>query len=193
MAKKPQEAITITVSQAHKSINMCKSNAWALMNDAIFLCANDRLQYVPILMQFAFEEIGKAKIIYDKIKSASQANTITLTKSDHLYDHEFKLKVFLQLLEEAHENEIKAGVVFSNYHEENKQASKESKPFLRNSKSAIRELIEQGHRLRLDSSFVDFDIQTGEPKIGHNLDKITLKSIAEAYQSVKELFVYPPI
>ncbi len=162
------------------------------MNDAIFLCANDRLQYVPILMQFAFEEIGKAKIIYDKIRSVSQANTITLTKSDHLYDHEFKLKVFLQLLEEMHD-EIKTGVVFSNYPEGNKQASKESEPFLRNSKSAIRELIEQGHRLRLDSSFVDFDVQTGEPKIGHNLDKMTLKSMAEAYQSVKELFVYPPI
>ncbi len=163
------------------------------MNDAIFLCANDRLQYVPVLMQLAFEEIGKAKIIYDKIKSVSQANTITLTKSDHLYDHEFKLKVFLQLLEETHEDEIKTGVVFSNYPEENKQASKESEPCLRNLKSSIKELIEQGHRLRLDSSFVDFDVQTGEPKIGHNLDKRTLKSMAEAYQSVKELFVYPPI
>ena len=193
VTKKKHERVTITMDQAYKSINMCKSNALALMNEAMFLWANDRILSIPILFQFAFEEIGKAKMIFDILDNNKKSKTIKVNIKN-LSNHKRKHNAFIQLLKQAQKGELRKGVLFSNNPRENAEANKKyGRPMLKESATKLLELIEQSHKLRLESSFVDFDTQTGDPKYGHGLDKLTLKSMSDAYRSVMNLFTFPAL
>ena len=91
--KKP---IQITCEQAKKAIELCFENAKSFLNDADILIKNNVPNHISIPIEFALEEVGKAKIIFDKLDSD---NSIIIDDKDGFYDHVTKLKKCTELFE----------------------------------------------------------------------------------------------
>ena len=75
--KKPYQ---LTREQAEKSITMCLDNAWSYLDDADMYISNNRTGHLAIPIEFAMEEIGKGKIIYDKIEKNNSKFSCQITK-----------------------------------------------------------------------------------------------------------------
>ncbi len=74
----------LTQEQANKAIKMCLENARSYLNDADMYISNNKTHHLAIPIEFAMEEIGKAKIIFDKIGNNSK---IPLSYTDGFYWH----------------------------------------------------------------------------------------------------------
>ncbi len=165
--------IVLCPEQAVKAISLCKENAISYMDDAMHLWLKDRLTHIPIFIEFAMEEIGKAKIILSKLGTVTRTNTITITASDGVYSHERKLKAFADMLALSREEWLRVGIHLDD--QLSITLDKNARALLENDARQAIEQARKGHQIRVESAFVDFDPKTNEPKIGHNLDKDALK------------------
>ena len=176
----------LTKQQAEKSIELCLESARSFLQDAEISIENNKKDHLAIPIELALEEIGKAKIIYDKI--SSEDSKIDLSYKDGIYDHTTKLKLAIPLLDlPDDDDEIIESIMFGDdlsYHLLDPSvhiANKKKADELKNSAT-------EGHVLRLASSFVDFDSKTNEPKIeksSKNLTKLipSLEMIINEYPS----------
>ena len=174
MGKKYQ--YQLTKEQAEKAIKMCLDNARSYLDDADMYVSNNRLDHLAIPIEFAMEEIGKAKIIYDKMEN-NNSKILLSDKEDGIYSHETKMKKCVSLIELDVSDEIAETMA-----EELLLGDGDGFDYLLTPStisSKIKQEIElkntgkQGHKTRLVSSFVDFDCVTNEPKIEKSSGDLT--------------------
>ena len=157
-----------TKEQAEKAIQMCLQNARSFLDDADMYISKNRRDHLAIPIEFAMEEIGKAKIIYDKLLKDN--SKILLSDKDGIYSHETKMKKTVSLIELDFDDEIGEAMA------ENLLLFGDSfgfEPFFNQStisnkikkETELKNTGNQSHKIRLTSSFVDFDPATNEPKI----------------------------
>jgi len=103
MSDKTQHQLTL--EQAEKSITMYLDNALSYLDDADMYLSNNRTEHLAIPIEFAMEEIGKAKIIYDKIEK-NNSKILLSNKKDGIYDHPTKMKKAVSLIELNFDDEI---------------------------------------------------------------------------------------
>ena len=75
----------LTQEQAKKAIDMCLENAESYLHDADMYVSNNKTDHLATPIVFAMEEIGKAKIIYDKKENSGSKSS--LSNKDGIYDH----------------------------------------------------------------------------------------------------------
>jgi len=168
--------IQLTPEQAEKAINMCLENAESYLNDADMYISNNKTDHLAIPIVFAMEEIGKAKIIYDKI--TTNDSKISLSSKDGIYNHEVKMKKAISLIEldsgEVMGEALMMGDDVDYFHDEFTLSFNIKK------ENELKDIGKQGHNIRLASSYVDFDSVTSEPKIE--------KSSGDLTELIKNLF-----
>jgi len=166
----------LTKEQAKKAIEMCLENAESYLNDADMYISNNKTDHLATPIVFAMEEIGKAKIIYDKLENSS--SKIALSNKDGIYDHKIKTEKDSSLIELDVGEKIAKSLLLGdvdgylvdpltisvNIREENE----------------LKNTGKKGHDIRLTSSYVDFDSVTSEPKIE--------KSSGDLSKLIKNLF-----
>jgi AbiV family abortive infection protein len=69
---------------------MCLDNARSYLDDADMYISNNKTDHLAIPIEFAMEEIGKAKIIFDKIEK--NHSKILLSSKDGIYRFNGKWK-----------------------------------------------------------------------------------------------------
>ena len=177
MANKNQ--YELTQEQAERDIKMCLDNAWSYLDDADMYESNKRIDHVAIPIEFAMEEIGKTKIIYDK--TLQNNSKISLSYKDGIYSHETKMEKAVSLIELDISDEIGEAMMMGDvvlglqesypyFLDEEKVAEKQ-----RHEKE-LKNIENRGHGIRLRSSFVDFDKITNEPKIEKSTGDLTNSS-----------------
>ena len=175
----------LTQEQAEKAIKMCLDNAWSYLDDADMFISKNKIDHLAIPIEFAIEEIGKAKIIYDKM--SNDGSKILLSYKDGIYDHETKTKKAISLIEldvgEKMANALVLGDDPFDY-----LLDPLTITFNIKKENELKNTGKQGHSIRLASSYVDFDSITNEPKIeksSGDLTKLleTLSQIIHGYPS----------
>ena len=102
MANKTQ--FQLTPELANKAIKMCLENAESYLNDVDMYISNNKTDHLAIPIAFAMEEIGKAKIIYDKLEENN--SKIQLSYKDGIYWHDTKIKKAISLIDLDIDEEI---------------------------------------------------------------------------------------
>ena len=185
--KKPYQ---LTRKQAEKYITMCLDNAWSYLDDADMYISNNRTGHLAIPIEFAMEEIGKGKIIYDKI-GKNNSKILLSNKEDGIYSHLTKLKKAISLIELDIDDEMGESMAESLLLGDNSIDVSFNHSRILDTITKERELKDtgkQGHKIRLSSSFVDFDTITNEPKIEESTIDLTklltaLREIITGYPS----------
>jgi len=166
-----------TQEQAKKAITMCLDNAWSYLDDADMYISNNKTKHLAIPIVFAMEEIGKAKIIYDKIEK-NNSNILLSNDEDGIYDHSTKMKKAVSLIELNFDDEIGEAIMtdqlifggsfgFESFIDQSKISDKIKQ------EKELKDIGKQGHKIRLASSFVGFDAITNEPKIEKSTGDLT--------------------
>ena len=179
----------LTQEQAKKSIIMCLDNAWSYLDDADMYISNARIKHLAIPIEFAMEEIGKAKIIYDKMEK-NDSKILLSNDEDGIYDHPTKMKKTVSLIELNFDDEIGEAMMtdqlifggsleFESFIDQSKILDKIKQ------EKELKDIGKQGHKIRLASSFVDFDATTSEPKIEKSTGDLT-KLIQALHQIITE-------
>ena len=166
----------LTPEQAKKAIDMCLENAESYLNDADMYVSNNKTDHLAIPIVFAMEEIGKAKIIYDKIENNN--SKISLSYKDGIYSHEAKTEKTNSLIElDVGEKIAKALLLgdIDGYLVDPLTISENIRK-----ENELKDTGKKGHGIRLTSSYVDFDPVTSEPKIE--------KSSGDLSKLIKNLF-----
>ena len=175
----------LTQEQAKKAIKMCLENARSYLNDADMYISNNKTDHLAIPIEFAMEEIGKAKIIFDKI--VKNSSKIPLSYKDGIYWHETKTKKAISLIDldvsEKMANALVLGDDVFDYLLDPLTISVNITQEIE-----LKNTGKQGHDIRLASSYVDFDSVTNEPKIEKSSGDLTklvkrLSQIIEEYPS----------
>lgn len=152
----------LTHEQAEKAIEMCLDNARSYLDDADMYISKNKTDHLAIPIEFAMEEIGKAKIIYDKM--SNNDSKILLSYKDGIYGHETKTKKAISLIELDVSEKMADALVLGDepidYLFDPLTIS-----FNIQQENELKNTGKQGHSIRLASSYVDFDSVTGEPKI----------------------------
>lgn len=171
----------LTNEQAEKAIKMCLDNAWSYLGDADIFISKNKTEHLAIPIEFAIEEIGKAKIIFDKLEKNNSIN-LSSDEKDGIYTHETKMKKGVSLIELDIDEKMVNGFVLGDHPidylldplviEYNVRQEKE-----------LQDIGNQGHKIRLVSSFVDFDPVTNDPKIEKSTGDLT-KLIKALYQII---------
>lgn len=167
----------LTEEQAKEAIKMCLDNARSYLDDVDMYISNNKTDHLAISIAFAMEEIGKAKIIFNKTKGSSE---ITLSYIDGIYSHETKMKQAISMINLDMDEKMAESLMLGDDPFDylldplviSRIISKERE--LKNSGK-------QGHKIRLTSSFVDFDPATNEPKIERDSRDLTglIKRLSE--------------
>jgi AbiV family abortive infection protein len=155
--------ITLSSKDAKEAIHLCLSNAETFLDDAELLIAQKRVSNVVVPIQIALEEIGKSRIILDKIMDQDDMVDdvkIELSTQDGIFNHKAKLQAALSLVslpfEESSDLDerfnAKSCPQIGNYVWELKMAEEKE----------LRQRAKQGHYSRLDSCYVDFDNSSGK-------------------------------
>lgn len=152
----------LTPEQAKASIELCLENAESYLNDADMYISNNKTNHLATPIVFAMEEIGKAKIIYDKLEKNN--SKISLSYKDGIYSHETKTEKTISLIEldvgEKMANALVLGDDLFDYLLDPLTIS-----FNIQKEKELKNTGKQGHVIRLASSYVDFDPVTNNPKI----------------------------
>ena len=167
----------LTKEQAEKAIKMCLENAESYLNDADMYISNNKTNHLATPIVSAIEEIGKAKIIYDK--KIENHSKILLSYKDGIYSHKIKIEKTISLIEldvdEQMVNALILGDDMLDYLLDPVTIS-----FNITKENELKNMGKQGHGIRLASSYVDFDSVTSEPKIE--------KSSGDLTKIIKNLF-----
>jgi len=167
----------LTQKQAEKAITMCLDNAWSYLEDADMYVSNKRTEHLVIPIEFAMEEIGKAKIIYDKMEK-NNSKILLSNDEDGIYDHLIKLEKTMLLIELDIDDEIGEAMALSDlvmgiqqWYESFLDQSKISDKIKQ--EKELKNMGKQGYKIRLASSFVYFDTITNEPKLEKSSEDLT--------------------
>ena len=167
----------LTKKQAEKAIKMCLDNAWSYLDDADMYISNNKTDHLAIPIEFAMEEIGKAKIIYDKIEK-NNSKILLSNNEDGIYDHPTKMKKAVSLIELDFDDEIgdamgESLLLFGDISgfDYSLAPSKIFDKVIQ--EKELKDVGKQGHKIRLASSFVGFDPATNEPKIEKSTGDLT--------------------
>ena len=152
-----------TQEQAEKAIEMCLENARSFLDDADMYISSSRKDHLAIPIEFAMEEIGKAKIIYDKI--IKNSSKILLSDKDGFYSHPIKSQKAISLIELDVSEKMANALVFGDDDELDYLLDPLTISVNIAQENELKNIGKQGHNIRLTSSFVDFDPITNEPKI----------------------------
>ena len=176
----------LTQEQAEKAIEMCLENAESYLNDADMYISNNKTDHLAIPIVFAIEEIGKAKIIYDKIENSS--SKISLSPKDGIYDHKTKTEKANSLIELDVGEKIAKSLLLGDV-EGHLVDSSTITSYIRK-EDELKNTVKKGHGIRLASSYVDFDPITNEPKIEKSLGDLTelIKNLFEIIHSYPSSF-----
>lgn len=174
MAKKEFQ---LTPEQAEKAIKMCLENAESYLDDADMFVSKNKTDHLAIPIVFAMEEIGKAKIIYDKIENSS--SEILLSDKDGIYDHKIKTENVNSLIELDVGEKIAESLLLGDV-EGYLVDSSTITSYIRK-ENELKNTGKQGHGIRLASSYVDFDSVTNDPKIEKSSGDLTelMKNLIE--------------
>ncbi|MDH3516276.1 MAG: AbiV family abortive infection protein [Nitrosopumilus sp.] len=157
----------MTREQAEKAITMCLDNAWSYLNDADMYVSNNRTDHLAIPIEFAMEEIGKAKIIYDKIEQSN--SKILLSSKDGIYSHLTKMEKAVSLIEldgsDELADEMAEDLLLGGYSGFDYSLDLSTISNIIKKEIELKNTGKQGHDIRLASSYIDFDPITNEPKI----------------------------
>ncbi len=171
----------LTQEQANKAIKMCLENARSYLNDADMYISNNKTNHLAIPIQFAMEEIGKAKIIFDKIGNNSK---IPLSYKDGIYSHETKVKKVIPLIELDIGEKMAEGLLLGD-DEFDYLLDPLTISSIATQENELKNTGKQGHKVRLASSYVDFDSVTNDPKIEKSSGDLT-KLIKRLFQIITE-------
>ena len=163
--------IIITKKQANIAFGLCIDNITSFIQDIEIMLKESKFDHIIIPIQFAMEELGKAKILVDKINN-SLSDKITLTKNDGWLDHEKKVEIASELIDlPRYQKELIDSLmrcspmdIFSGF-----PPGFLADAVVYGELEELQDKAKQGHSLRLESSFVGFDKNTGEPMIGKGL------------------------
>lgn len=164
-----------TQEQAEKPIQMCLDNARSYLDDADMYISNNKTEHLAIPIVFAMEEIGKAKIIFDKITRDS--SKILLSYKDGIYSHKTKAQKVISLIdldvrgdiaEETAEGLLLGDDGGFDYLLDPLTISDKIKQEIE-----LKNTGKQGHDIRIVNSYVDFDSNTNEPKIERSSGDLT--------------------
>jgi len=157
----------LTLEQAEKAIKMCLDNAWSYLEDADMYISNNRTDHLAIPIEFAMEEIGKAKIIFDRMSKYNPK--VILSYRSGIYNHETEMQKAILLIQSDIGDEMAEAMAkgllwgdfggFDHFNDPSKISDKIKEEM------ELKNTGKQGHVIRLASSFVDFDPVTNEPKI----------------------------
>lgn len=161
--------INLTKKQANLAIGLCIDNSTSFIDDANILFEKNKLNHIIIPIEFAIEELGKAKIILDKIKT-TDSDTITLDKQDGWLNHRSKVDVALELIDIPVGYKQLLGLVFGDGPEDY-LLDPLAMAAIEDEVKTLKEKTKKGHDLRLESSFVDFDNETFDPKLSRGMTK----------------------
>jgi len=156
----------LTITQANVGLDYCINNINSFIEDVEILLEKNKLDHIIIPIQFAMEELGKAKILLDKIKSCS-SDKITISTEDGWLDHKKKVEIASHYIDIPN---YQKEFIFDN--------SPEfffpdflAEEIINGEVDELKDKAKRGHSIRLESSFVYFDKETGEPKLGRGLPK----------------------
>ena len=161
--------IIITKKQANEAFGLWKDNIHSFILDIEILLKESKLDHIIIPIQFAMEEIGKAKILANKINESS-SDKITLTKYDGWLNHEKKVEIASELIDLPRYQESLL-TSLTGYDLVGFPPSFLMDVIRDDEVDELRNKAKQGHSLRLESSFVGFNQETGDPIIGKGLPK----------------------
>jgi len=171
----------LTHEQANRAIKMCLDNAWSYLKDADMYISNNKTEHLAIPIEFALEEIGKAKIIFDKIDNNSK---ILLSYKDGIYDHIIKIKRAVSLIELDAGEKIAESLALG-FDEFDYLFVPSAISVIVEKEIKLKNTGKKGHEIRLASSFVDFDSATNEPKIEKSSGELD-KLIRSLYKIIRE-------
>ena len=165
--------ITITKKQANEAFGLCIDNINSFISDIEILLKENKFDHIIIPIQFAMEELGKAKIFVDKINNSS-SDKITLTKNDGWLDHEKKVEIASELIDLPEYQKQLLDTIIGHYPMD--LFSGFPPGFLADAVEygeleELQDKAKQGHSLRLESSFVGFNRETGDPTLGKSLSR----------------------
>ncbi len=161
--------IIITKKQANEAFGLCIDNINSFIQDVEIMLKENKFDHIIIPIQFAMEELGKAKILVDKINNSS-SDKITLTKNDGWLDHEKKVEIASELIDlPRYQKELIESLI--GYDPIDFTPDFLTDVIVDSEVEVLKDKAKQGHLLRLESSFVGFNQETGDPIIGKRLPK----------------------
>jgi len=169
--------ITITKKQANIAFGLCKDNINSFISDIEILLKENKFDHIIIPIQFAMEELGKAKILVDKINNSS-SEKITLTKNDGWLDHGKKVEIASELIDlPRYQKGLLSSLI--GYDLMGFPPDFLLDVIRDDEVDELKDKAKQGHSLRLESSFVGFNQETGDPMIGKRLPEEEVKTFLQ--------------
>ena len=177
--------IIITKKQANVALGLCIDNINSFVKDTEIMLKENKFDHIIIPIQFAMEELGKAKIFVEKISNSS-SDKIILSKDDGWLNHEKKVEIASELIDLPRYQkallESLSEIIPPCFPPGFPPGAPPGFPlgfpsgFLTDviEDEEIEELkdkAKKGHSLRLESSFVDFDKESGDPRLGKRFPK----------------------
>ena len=177
--------IVITKKQANVALGLCIDNINSFVKDTEIMLKENKFDHIIIPIQFAMEELGKAKIFVEKISNSS-SDKIILSKDDGWLNHEKKVEIASELIDLPRYQkallESLSEIIPPCFPPGFPPGAPPGFPlgfpsgFLTDviEDEEIEELkdkAKKGHSLRLESSFVDFDKESGDPRLGKRFPK----------------------
>jgi len=156
----------ITKIQANVGLDYCINNISSFIEDVEILLEKNKLNHIIIPIQFAIEELGKAKILLDKIKSCT-SDKITISNKDGWIDHKKKVEIASHYIDLP---DYQKKFIFD-FSPEYFVPDFLAEEIIDEEVNELKDKAKRGHSIRLESSFVYFDKETGEPKLGRGLPK----------------------
>lgn len=167
--KMKNSQIIITKKQANEAFGLCIDNINSFIQDIEILLKESKFDHIIIPIQFAMEELGKAKIIVEKINNSS-SDKIILSKIDGWLDHEKKVEIASELIDlPRYQKELIESLI--GYDPIDFTPDFLSETIVDSEVEELKDKAKQGHSLRLESSFVGFNKESGVPMLGERLPK----------------------
>jgi len=183
--------ITITKKQANIAFGLCIDNVNSFINDIEILLQENKFDHIIIHIQFAMEELGKAKILLEKINKNS-SDKIILSKNDGWLDHEKKVEIASELIDIPSEQKELLGLLIGD-DPEGFPPDFLTEVIMDSEVEELKDKAKQGHSLRLESSFVGFDKESGDPILRNRLPKeeveMFLQILSEGLMKIKADYI----
>ncbi|HKZ61935.1 MAG TPA: AbiV family abortive infection protein, partial [Nitrososphaera sp.] len=154
--------IPLTNEQTWKALKLCLDNVADLLDLAALHITTKRYRLL-LFVQFALEEAGKAMIIMDKL---ANPNEVVITTADCIYDHETKMLKALERIDLPDEWHI----IREYFRPPVNYEWPDSVVYFAEDRERLIGTAKHGHRVRLESLFVEFDPITRDPYIATNVD-----------------------
>ena len=186
----------IPVEKIEEGIKLCIEHAQSYFIDAEFLLERGSVDHALSLTILGLEELGKSKIIFEKLENALRNNSLEIifTSQNGFYDHSKKIQAAIPLLDLPMQEKIMQSLMWSR---RDRHGRRDPLGYLINGVTRMminRELNERRGMittdLRLRGSYVDFDFKKNTWLLGSGIardqaEKV-IASAKEASENMKE-------